>query len=79
MTTLVIATCAGGSVAGAVLLLALPPRVFEAIVPWLILFTCVLVGLSPTLNRRLRDRRGADFVPRHRMSPVTTFFAATST
>ena len=31
--------------AGAVLLLALPPGVFEAIVPWLILFTCLLVGV----------------------------------
>ena len=75
VTALVIATCAGGAVAGAVLLLALPPGVFEAIVPWLILFTCLLVGASPTLNRRLRERRGADFVPRHHLSPVTTFFA----
>ena len=39
------------------LLLALPPEVFEAIVPWLILFTCLLVGVSPALNRRLRERR----------------------
>ena len=75
VTALVIATCAGGAVLGAVLLLALPPGVFEAIVPWLILFTCLLVGLSPTLNRRLRQRRGAGFVPRHHLSPVTTFFA----
>ena len=33
-----------GSV-GAALLLALPPGVFEAVVPWLILGTCVLVGV----------------------------------
>jgi uncharacterized membrane protein YfcA len=77
VTALVTATCAIGAVAGAVLLLALPPGVFEAIVPWLILFTCLLVGVSPTLNRRLREsreRRGVSTAPRHTASPVTTFF-----
>ena len=29
---------------------ALPPGVFEAIVPWLILFTCLLVGAQPTIS-----------------------------
>ena len=47
VTTAVLATCALGSVAGALLLLALPPGVFEAVVPWLILVTTVLVGLQP--------------------------------
>ena len=42
----------------------------------LILFTCLLVGVSPALNRRLRERRGPDFVPRESASPVTTFFPA---
>ena len=50
VTALVIVTCAVGSVAGAILLLALPPEVFEAVVPWLILFTCLLVGAQPTLE-----------------------------
>lgn len=76
MTAAVIATCAVGSVAGAVLLLALPADVFEAIVPWLILFTCVLVGVSPRLNRWLRrNHDGTEPEPRTKMSPLTTFFA----
>ena len=76
MTAAVIATCAVGSVAGAVLLLALPPGVFEAIVPWLILFTCLLVGVSPRLNRWLRrNHQAGESEDRTRMSPLTTFFA----
>jgi uncharacterized membrane protein YfcA len=76
MTAAVIVTCAVGSVAGAVLLLALPAGVFEAVVPWLILFTCLLVGVSPRLNRWLRRHHdGTEPEQRTRMSPVTTFFA----
>ncbi len=76
VTAAVIATCAAGSVAGAVLLLALPPGVFEAIVPWLILFTCVLVGISPRLSRWLRrSHDGVEPEARTRMSPITTLFA----
>jgi uncharacterized membrane protein YfcA len=76
MTAAVITTCAVGSVAGAVLLLALPPGVFEAIVPWLILFTCLLVGISPRLSRWLRrNHEGVEPESRTRMSPLTTFFA----
>jgi uncharacterized membrane protein YfcA len=72
----VILTCAIGAVLGAVLLLALPPSVFEGIVPWLILFTCLLVGAQPRISRWLRGRQVGDApVPRTRMSPVTTFFA----
>jgi len=74
----VILTCAAGAVAGAALLLALPPGVFEAVVPWLILFTCLLVGVQPLITRWLRARRtGADAGrPRTTMSPATTVFAA---
>jgi uncharacterized protein len=76
MTAAVIATCAVGAVAGAALLLALPPGVFEAIVPWLILFTCLLVGVSPRLSRWLRRKHaGTEPEVRTRMSPLTTFFA----
>jgi uncharacterized membrane protein YfcA len=76
MTMAVIATCAVGSVAGAVLLLALPAEVFEAVVPWLILFTCLLVGVSPRLSRWLRrNHDGVEPEQRSRMSPLTTFFA----
>jgi uncharacterized membrane protein YfcA len=74
-TAAVIVTCAVGSVGGAVLLLALPSGVFEAVVPWLILFTCLLVGVSPPLNKWLRRHDDPDAEQRHTMSPVTTFFA----
>ncbi|KRB47304.1 sulfite exporter TauE/SafE family protein [Terrabacter sp. Root181] len=75
ITWTVVATCAVGAVGGAVLLLALPSSVFEAVAPWLILFTCLLVGVQPWVARRLRARGGKDLGPRTRMGPVTTFFA----
>jgi uncharacterized protein len=75
VTTAVLTTCALGSVAGALLLLTLPPGVFEAVVPWLILVTTVLVGLQPVINRRVRARRGQDAPDRVRLSPMTTFWA----
>ncbi|GEP39476.1 UPF0721 transmembrane protein [Nocardioides psychrotolerans] len=77
VTATVIATCAVGSVLGAVLLLALPSSVFEAVVPWLILGTCLLVGAQPTISRRLRRRHpeGEEPAARTRMSPITTGFS----
>jgi uncharacterized membrane protein YfcA len=75
VTTTIIGTCAVGAVGGAVLLLALPPGVFEAVVPWLILGTCLLVGAQPRISRRLKT---ADAPPPHertRLTPVTTFFS----
>jgi uncharacterized membrane protein YfcA len=71
----VVVTCAVGAVGGAALLLALPSSVFEAVAPWLILFTCLLVGVQPWIARRLRLRAGEDVGPRTRMGPVTTLFA----
>lgn len=76
VTAVVVVTCGTGAVAGAVLLLALPAGVFEAVVPWLILFTCLLVGAQPTISGWLRRRRtGPAPARRTRMSPVTTFFS----
>ena len=75
VTTAVLTTCAVGSVAGALLLLTLPPGVFEAVVPWLILATSILVGIQPWISRRLRERHGAERAERVRMSPLTTAFA----
>ena len=75
VTTAIITTCAAGAVLGAVLLLALPAEVFEAIVPWLILGTCLLVGAQPRISswlRRTHDDTAAEHV---RLAPVTTFFA----
>ncbi|GAA1944211.1 sulfite exporter TauE/SafE family protein [Nocardioides hwasunensis] len=71
--------CAIGAVLGAALLLGLPPGVFEAVVPFLILFTCLLVGVQPRVARWLRARHerrhGEQLSERRSMSPLTTFFA----
>ena len=75
VTVVVLVTCAVGSVAGALLLLVLPPGVFETVVPWLILVTSVLVGVQPWLGGRLRARRGENPPDRVRMSPATTCWA----
>jgi uncharacterized membrane protein YfcA len=77
ITAMVVATCMVGSIVGATLLLALPPGVFEAVVPWLILFTCVLVGAQPRISSWLRRRHGTDVAhQRTSMSPIVTIFAA---
>lgn len=75
VAAIVLGTCAVGSVGGAVLLLALPPSVFEGVVPWLILGTCLLVGVQPRLSALLRARRGDDAGDRLHVSPVTGLFA----
>jgi uncharacterized membrane protein YfcA len=76
VTLAVVLTAAIGAVGGAVLLLALPSSVFESIVPWLILFTCLLVGAQPWISRWLRSRRHpSDDQPRTALSPATTIFA----
>ena len=76
VTATIIGTCALGSVGGAVLLLALPSGVFEAVVPWLILGTCLLVGAQPRISRWLRSNAEA-VAPdeRTRLTPVTTVFS----
>jgi uncharacterized membrane protein YfcA len=77
VTLAVLLACGCGAVAGAALLLGLPSDVFEAVVPWLILFTCLLVGAQPTISAWVRRRRtGPDaHRPRHLMSPLTAVFA----
>lgn len=52
----VFATSAGGAVVGAALLLVLPAAAFEAIVPALVIFASVLVGIQPPISRFLRRR-----------------------
>lgn len=49
-----------GAAAGATLLLVLPPGVFAAVVPALILLACVMVVIQPWLLRRLADRPRRD-------------------
>jgi uncharacterized protein len=49
------ACTAVGSLTGAILLLALPGKVFEHVVPFLVLFGCALVAVQPVLARRLAN------------------------
>ncbi len=44
--------CAVGGVAGAVLLLVTPARLFSGMVPWLLLFATALFAAGPTIARR---------------------------
>jgi uncharacterized membrane protein YfcA len=65
---LALASLAGG-VAGAVLLLSLPPSAFKAIVPAFIALALLLILLQPRLGRLLSGRRrGAD----ERAGPLAT-------
>lgn len=77
VTVAMLTTCAIGGVLGAALLLSLPSAVFEFVIPWLILFTCLLVGIQPFVKRWVRQRRGDDEQagPRTRLGPVTAGFA----
>jgi uncharacterized membrane protein YfcA len=59
-----------GGVAGAVLLLTLPPAAFATIVPVLIGLGCVLVIVQPWLSRRLAERRADESRPGGRRGPV---------
>jgi len=55
--------CAVGGVAGALLLLVTPAKVFSAIVPWLLLFATGVFALGPRLLAALRARGGATAEP----------------
>lgn len=72
----VVVICAVGAIGGAALLLALPSRVFASAAPWLILFTCLIVGVQPWISRWLRARSGHPHGLRRSMSPATTAFTA---
>ncbi|MEZ5116774.1 MAG: sulfite exporter TauE/SafE family protein [Candidatus Nanopelagicales bacterium] len=66
---------------GAGLVLALPERVFVAVVPWLILAATVLVAVQPLVVRRLRDRAarlGDHSAPDGRGGPTLTVAVAGS-
>jgi uncharacterized membrane protein YfcA len=49
-----------GGLLGSALVLALPARVFAAVVPWLIVFACVLLALQGPIKRALSRLPGAD-------------------
>jgi len=60
-----------GALVGATLVLALPARVFENVVPWLIVAACVLVIVQSRIVRALKAR-GVDptSLPRRALFPV---------
>jgi len=45
-----------GSLGGAILLLHTPPKIFEHLIPWLLLFATVVFALSPLLTKRHETR-----------------------
>ncbi|NYI71514.1 hypothetical protein GGQ54_002074 [Naumannella cuiyingiana] len=61
-----------GAICGAALLLLLPHTWFEAIVPFLIGFSVLLVALQPLISRWTKKRQGEDATPR-RTSPIVYF------
>ena len=75
LTVAVLVSAGIGAVAGAALLLLLPSSVFESVVPWLILLSCLLVGVQPPLARGARGRLPLDAAPRSTMGPATTLGA----
>jgi uncharacterized membrane protein YfcA len=80
VSRIVLGCCSAGAVAGAGLLLAADPDVFEVVVPWLILFACLLVGIQPRLSRWLAGRRrGAPSRPARVVPSRTTILFATLT
>jgi len=58
-TAALAATSAAGAVLGAVLLVVSPAQLFDRIVPFLILFSCLLLAAQPAISRRVRPAGGA--------------------
>ena len=55
-----LAISAAGGLAGAVLLLLTPARLFSGLVPWLLLFATVLFALGPWVSQRLKPGSSTD-------------------
>lgn len=69
------AASAAGGLTGAILLLALPSTVFDAIVPALVLLACALMAAQPFLAKRLNDRRTEES-PDVGVAPIAIAFFA---
>lgn len=72
-------TASAGGVVGAVLLLALPSSVFDAIVPWCVLFASGLLAVQRRLSAWLRARPSRSLRVEHRSTGlhVALFVAGT--
>ena len=57
---------------GASLVIALPERVFVAVVPWLILFAALLVAIQPRVIRWLKSRRDSHEASPGRLAAITS-------
>ena len=67
-----IAVSVVGALVGAILLLLTPPRTFERIIPWLLLFATLIFAASPFLRRKTEVQ-----TPRHApWQVVAQFFVA---
>jgi uncharacterized protein len=69
-------SCTLGAIGGAVLLLAAPPSVFKAAVPYLVLIGCVLLSLQPWLQRHVDRLPGAKSGEHSPLLHVGAFLAA---
>jgi uncharacterized membrane protein YfcA len=55
-----LAIAAAGGVAGALLLLVTPAKVFSAVVPWLLLFATALFAAGPSIAQRAKNAASGD-------------------
>ena len=67
--------CLAGAIAGAWLLIVLPPEWFERLVPWLILSAAVLFAVQPQLSKLAIDRSAASVPPAEPTAPPPTSVA----
>ncbi|BAS11128.1 UPF0721 transmembrane protein HI_0198 [Arthrobacter sp. Hiyo4] len=70
LLVVLVGCAAAGGALGAVLLLNLPAKTFDAVVPVLIIFACLLVVASPWIKKRLDRRRMPSSVPRDHIYAV---------
>jgi hypothetical protein len=77
MRPLAITACAGSAL-GVVLLLALPSSVFDAVVPWFVIFASVTLAVQPRVAAwlRARPRRRGDRAEHHAVGLHASLVAA---
>lgn len=52
-----------GGILGAIVLLRTPPRLFEQLIPWLLLFATLIFAFGGQITKRLRGRRATQEAP----------------